>query len=542
MAEIRVAEERDVEGIRTVLQAVYGADYAYPQYYDLTFLKRLVFADNALMLVAEADGQVVGTAAVVLESGAFTDLVGEFGRLAVLPEYQGRGIGGDLMTARLDRVRDQLHVGFVEARTVHDRAQRIAVHHGFSPVGFLPMNLQFGARRESTAYLVTYFGPALGLRRNHPRIVPEVMPLAGFAMDAVGLQADFIVDETAPPLGYTDGLVFEEMTAEGYAPLLRIERGRLLQRDVFGPMRLQYGFFRLQARNSRYIVARRHGTILGALGFIHDTAERTARVFEMIHVEDGVVRALLGELERRCVEELEVAYIEIDVNAHTPGVQRTLIELGYVPAAYIPALAFHRVERIDVVKMILVVESLPDREPPALIPVLKPVAERVLRGFRQRRLVPHILSMARESPLLEGLSQEQVVRLVAILEPADFDADTTIFREGEPGNEAFLLLKGQVAVEMDGQVVGQVDQGEVLGEVALLSGSDHSATARTAGPVSAAVLRLDALQELVRRRPDVGVILYRNLAQGLGRKLRRADRGEMEDGSDPGPDPTLTEP
>jgi len=28
---------------------------------------------------------------------------------------------------------------------------------------------------------------------------------------------------------------------------------------------------------------------------------------------------------------------------------------------------------------------------------------------------------------------------------------------------------------------------------------------------------------LVRQRPDVGVVLYRNLALGLGDKLRRAD-------------------
>lgn len=528
MAEIRPAEERDVEGIQTVLRAVYGGDYAYPQYYDLTFLKKLVFSDNALVLVAVDGERVVGTGSVVQESGAFTDLVGEFGRLAVLPECQGRGIGGQIMAARMDQVRPRLHVGFVVARTVHTHAQRIAAKYGFSAVGFMPLNLQFGPARESTAYMVAYFGSALGLRRNNPRIVPEIVPLAGFAMDAVGLDPDFIVDETEPPLGYSEGLVFEDMTADGYAPLLRIERGRLLQRDVFGPMRLQYGFFRLQARNSKYVVARRDGVVMGALGFIHDQNERAARVFEMIHVEDGVVRGLLHELEKRCREELDVAYIEIDVNAHTPAVQRTLIELGYVPAGYVPALAFHRVERIDVVKMVLLLEPLDDLEPAALIPSMEPVAGRVLQGLRRRRLVPRIARLAQGSELLEGLSEEQVVRLVGILEPADFPAGSTIFRDGEPGTEAYLILEGGVEVEVEGQgVVGQVGVGEVLGEVSLLTETPHSATARTAGPVAAALLRRDALRELVRRRPDVGVVLYRNLAQGLGRKLRRAGRARL---------------
>jgi CRP-like cAMP-binding protein len=117
---------------------------------------------------------------------------------------------------------------------------------------------------------------------------------------------------------------------------------------------------------------------------------------------------------------------------------------------------------------------------------------------------------------------------VGILEPADFPAGSTIFRDGEPGTEAYLILEGRVEVEVEGQgVIGQVGVGEVLGEVSLLTETPHSATARTAGPVAAALLRRDALRELVRRRPDVGVVLYRNLAQGLGRKLRRAGRARL---------------
>jgi len=40
------------------------------------------------------------------------------------------------------------------------------------------------------------------------------------------------------------------------------------------------------------------------------------------------------------------------------------------------------------------------------------------------------------------------------------------------------------------------------------------------------VLLRDDLQDLVRQRPDIGVVLYRNLARGLGEKLRRADLGQ----------------
>jgi hypothetical protein len=37
------------------------------------------------------------------------------------------------------------------------------------------------------------------------------------------------------------------------------------------------------------------------------------------------------------------------------------------------------------------------------------------------------------------------------------------------------------------------------------------------------VLERSDLRDLERLRPDVAVVLYRNLAKGLGAKLRRAD-------------------
>ena len=47
-----------------------------------------------------------------------------------------------------------------------------------------------------------------------------------------------------------------------------------------------------------------------------------------------------------------VCCIEVDVSAYAPRMQRTLVELGFLPVAYLPALVFHEVERLDVVKMV----------------------------------------------------------------------------------------------------------------------------------------------------------------------------------------------
>jgi GNAT superfamily N-acetyltransferase len=215
--DIRVANESDAPWIREIFESTYGEDYAYPEFYEEPFLKKLIYSDDTLVLVAEETetDRVVGTASVVLESGAYTDLVGEFGRLAVHPTAWGRGIGSMLLEERIKRVQDRLHVGFMEARVTHPFSLTNGLRHGFAPVGFLPLKLRFGNRRENTALLVQYFGDALELRRNHPRIIPEAYRLAGVAMDQVGIKRDFIVDENAPPYPHGGEYTIQELSAQG---------------------------------------------------------------------------------------------------------------------------------------------------------------------------------------------------------------------------------------------------------------------------------------------------------------------------------------
>ena len=87
------------------------------------------------------------------------------------------------------------------------------------------------------------------------------------------------------------------------------------------------------------------------------------------------------------------------------------------------------------------------------------------------------------------------------------------------------MLEGEVTIHIDGNTtpVGTVRAGECLGETAVLTGGEHSATARAVTPVEVGVLTKSDLESLVRLRPGIGVVLYRNLARGLGEKLRRAD-------------------
>lgn len=521
MPQIREAQPSDAPAIREIFLACYQHDYPYQQFYDLHYLTKLIFSDDTVLLVAEEQGKVVGTASVILEVGAYSDLVGEFGRLAVLPEARHLGLGKLLMEERLQRVRDRLHVGIIDGRVAHPFTQKIAQAHGFAVVGFAPLKMLL-SKRESIAVLVQYFGPALELRRNHPRIIPEVYPIAMVATSHLNLNCDAIVDEAAPPYPPDEEFELEELTTDGYSSLLRIERGRTRRREIFGPTRLHYGFFKIQASKSRYLIARQDGGIVGAVGLTIDPLEKVVRIFELITLHDGVVRFLLAAAERLCRTAWEAYYVEVDVSAHAPRMQRTLLELGFMPIGYVPALNFNEVERIDIVKMARVLGPL-ELDAVHLEPQAQAMADVVLRGFTRRFILPRIAEAVQQVALCQGLSEEQMLRLAGCCTLRGFRADEAIFNRGEPAEEMFLLLTGraQVFASDQGVAVGSVGAGECLGEVAMLNRAGHSATVRATSAVEAAVFSARDLDELVRQRPDIGVTLFRNLAIGLGQKLQR---------------------
>ena len=67
-------------------------------------------------------------------------------------------------------------------------------------------------------------------------------------------------------------------------------------------------------------------------------------------------------------------------------------------------------------------------------------------------------------------------------------ANETLVRQGECGDEMFLLLDGSLDVEIDGETVARLGSGAVVGELALLGDGRRQATLRAAVPARVAVL------------------------------------------------------
>ncbi len=127
-----------------------------------------------------------------------------------------------------------------------------------------------------------------------------------------------------------------------------------------------------------------------------------------------------------------------------------------------------------------------------------------LQAFADLRAATNFLR--RDSPFAD-LPSEAIADLAAHLTSVRFSAGDVILKEGERGDDAYLLRTGEVDViqqrEGSERTVARVGSGTFLGEVSVLTGSARSATARAATPVRAFRVAGDDVRGVVKKYRQV---------------------------------------
>jgi len=80
-------------------------------------------------------------------------------------------------------------------------------------------------------------------------------------------------------------------------------------------------------------------------------------------------------------------------------------------------------------------------------------------------------------PIFAGLEPRSRDAVAALAKVVAVPADTVLMREDEPAESFYVIVSGTVRVERHGKFVRSMVEGGFLGEVALVEGSDRTATA-----------------------------------------------------------------
>ena len=96
-----------------------------------------------------------------------------------------------------------------------------------------------------------------------------------------------------------------------------------------------------------------------------------------------------------------------------------------------------------------------------------------------------------------------------------FLPDEYVFKQGESGKDAFLLLDGRVAVEVNGKKVAEISEMEIFGEMSLILSKPRTASIRVLKPSIVLPVNQAILDELMKKSPPVVSSLVRQLAYRL---------------------------
>lgn len=82
-----------------------------------------------------------------------------------------------------------------------------------------------------------------------------------------------------------------------------------------------------------------------------------------------------------------------------------------------------------------------------------------------------------------SFDQEQLDQIAAMGEPVDVEPGAVITEQGEVGQEAYVVVSGEVQVVVNGHPIATAGPDSMLGEMALLDLRPRSATLRALTPV-----------------------------------------------------------
>ena len=121
--------------------------------------------------------------------------------------------------------------------------------------------------------------------------------------------------------------------------------------------------------------------------------------------------------------------------------------------------------------------------------------------------MPSKLELLSRVPLFAELDIEDLHRVAARTRTDSFAAGELVFEIGEPGHSLFIIAEGEVQLIHPGaessHVLARLGPGDFFGEMALLSDTPRSATARTLERVEALVLDKGDFRQLLMDRPEV---------------------------------------
>jgi CRP-like cAMP-binding protein len=123
-------------------------------------------------------------------------------------------------------------------------------------------------------------------------------------------------------------------------------------------------------------------------------------------------------------------------------------------------------------------------------------------------------------PLFADLGRRERERVATTMKPRRFSAGEVLAREGEGGVGFFVIDEGRARVSIGDRDVGRLGPGDYFGEIALVAGTDRTATVTADTDMRCYGLASWEFRPIVEGNPEVAW----KLLEAVARKVEGAEQ------------------
>ncbi len=130
------------------------------------------------------------------------------------------------------------------------------------------------------------------------------------------------------------------------------------------------------------------------------------------------------------------------------------------------------------------------------------------------------IAVLRRIPIFSHLHYGEAVKVLGLTQLVQAAGGMTLCKEGEPGQELYVVLSGEVCVQRGGQTLAVLQPGAHVGEMAMVDSAPRSASVVARTDANLLVMRRDEFFGLIRQEPVIATKLLWSFVQVLSGRLR----------------------
>jgi CRP/FNR family cyclic AMP-dependent transcriptional regulator len=131
-----------------------------------------------------------------------------------------------------------------------------------------------------------------------------------------------------------------------------------------------------------------------------------------------------------------------------------------------------------------------------------------------------IINVIKGSPLFFELFDEEIEAIVEDCGVLNLEEGDYIFKEGDEGNEIYLILSGGAFVKKGPVTLVELKKGDLFGEMVLLDEKIRTADIVASTYTDVLVLSYDVIFNIFKKNPKIFSLLMLNLCRLLAKRLK----------------------